>query len=58
MCTTSIFCVKIVFFFFNKGNCAVVKPSEVSSHAAELLEELIPKYLDQVHVISYYSNPI
>lgn len=29
------------------GNCAIIKPSEVSSHAAELVEEMIPKYLDQ-----------
>ncbi|KAJ7372496.1 Aldehyde dehydrogenase 3 member B1 [Desmophyllum pertusum] len=29
------------------GNCAVIKPSEVSSAAAELVEKLIPKYLDQ-----------
>lgn len=34
--------------FFSKGNCAVIKPSEVSSAAAELVEKLIPKYLDQV----------
>lgn len=30
------------------GNCAIIKPSEVSAAAAELLAELIPKYLDQV----------
>jgi len=29
------------------GNCAIIKPSEVSAAAAELLAELIPKYLDQ-----------
>ncbi|KAL9979597.1 hypothetical protein ACROYT_G017278 [Oculina patagonica] len=29
------------------GNCAVIKPSEVASAAAELVSKLIPKYLDQ-----------
>ncbi|CAH1984027.1 unnamed protein product [Acanthoscelides obtectus] len=29
------------------GNVAVIKPSEVAPHTAELLQELIPKYLDQ-----------
>lgn len=29
------------------GNCAIIKPSEISSATAELVEELIPKYLDQ-----------
>ncbi|KAJ7263482.1 aldehyde dehydrogenase [Mycena rebaudengoi] len=29
------------------GCCAVVKPSEVASHYAELLAELFPKYMDQ-----------
>ena len=28
------------------GNCAIVKPSEVSPKTAEALEQLIPKYLD------------
>jgi len=28
------------------GNCAVIKPSEVSEHTANLLVEIIPKYLD------------
>jgi len=30
------------------GNCIIVKPSEVSSHSAKLMSELIPKYLDTV----------
>jgi len=30
------------------GNCVVIKPSEVSPASAKLLEELVPRYLDQV----------
>ncbi|XP_054464294.1 aldehyde dehydrogenase family 3 member B1 [Anoplopoma fimbria] len=29
------------------GNCAVIKPSEVSAHTDSLMAELIPKYLSQ-----------
>ncbi|KAH3806522.1 aldehyde dehydrogenase family 3 member B1-like isoform X2 [Dreissena polymorpha] len=29
------------------GNCVVLKPSEISLNTAALLEELVPKYLDQ-----------
>jgi acyl-CoA reductase-like NAD-dependent aldehyde dehydrogenase len=29
------------------GNCAVLKPSEISLHTAAKIAELIPKYLDQ-----------
>ncbi|XP_067143740.1 aldehyde dehydrogenase, dimeric NADP-preferring-like isoform X3 [Centruroides vittatus] len=29
------------------GNCAVIKPSEISENAAEVLAELLPKYLHQ-----------
>ncbi|KAK9535742.1 hypothetical protein VZT92_008105 [Zoarces viviparus] len=29
------------------GNCAVIKPSEVSAHTDRLMAELIPKYLSQ-----------
>ncbi|XP_068587597.1 aldehyde dehydrogenase family 3 member B1 [Cebidichthys violaceus] len=29
------------------GNCAVIKPSEVSAHTERLMAELIPKYLSQ-----------
>lgn len=28
------------------GNCVVVKPSELASHSARLMAELLPKYLD------------
>ncbi|KAK2847530.1 hypothetical protein Q5P01_010529 [Channa striata] len=29
------------------GNAAVIKPSEVSSHSARIMEELLPQYLDK-----------
>ncbi|XP_062241530.1 aldehyde dehydrogenase family 3 member A2-like [Platichthys flesus] len=29
------------------GNAAVIKPSEVSSHSAKVMEELLPQYLDK-----------
>ena len=28
------------------GNCAVIKPSEISPHTAEAIEKLLTKYLD------------
>ncbi len=28
------------------GNCAVIKPSELSPHSAALIADLVPKYLD------------
>jgi len=36
------------------GNCVVIKPSEVSPASAKLLEELVPRYLDQdcFHVVT------
>lgn len=30
------------------GNCAIIKPSEVSPASADLIARLIPNYLDQV----------
>lgn len=36
------------------GNCVVLKPSELAASTAKILEELIPKYLDNVS----YSNKI
>lgn len=30
------------------GNCVVLKPSELAASTAKILEELIPKYLDNV----------
>lgn len=30
------------------GNCVILKPSEVSPASAQLMAELIPKYLDPV----------
>ena len=32
------------------GNCAVIKPSEIAAHTAELMAELIPRYLDSAAV--------
>lgn len=29
------------------GNCALVKPSEVSPHIAQCIEAILPKYLDK-----------
>ena len=28
------------------GNCAVVKPSEISPHTAQAIEQLLPRYVD------------
>ena len=28
------------------GNCAVIKPSEISPHTAEAIERLLPRYID------------
>ena len=28
------------------GNCAVIKPSEISPHSAEAIEKLLPRYVD------------
>lgn len=33
------------------GNAAVIKPSEVSSHSAKVMEELLPQYLDKVSLL-------
>ena len=33
------------------GNCVVLKPSELAGSTAKALEELIPKYLDNVSFI-------
>ncbi|TVR97973.1 MAG: aldehyde dehydrogenase family protein [Wenzhouxiangellaceae bacterium] len=32
------------------GNCAVIKPSEIAAHTADLMAELIPRYLDSAAV--------
>ena len=36
------------------GNCAIIKPSELSVRTAALLEDLLPKYLDPecFHVVN------
>ena len=33
------------------GNAAVIKPSEVSSHSAKVMEDLLPQYLDKVSLL-------
>ncbi|MEE6512654.1 hypothetical protein FKM82_019767 [Ascaphus truei] len=42
------------------GNCVVLKPSEVSAHAADLLHRLLPTYLDNscYHLISGGHNEL
>jgi acyl-CoA reductase-like NAD-dependent aldehyde dehydrogenase len=45
------------------GNCAVIKPSEISPHTAQAIEQLLTKYLDpecfqvQFHNFSLFYNP-
>jgi acyl-CoA reductase-like NAD-dependent aldehyde dehydrogenase len=29
------------------GNCVLIKPSEISPHTAKVIEQLVPKYVDQ-----------
>lgn len=41
--------------FFSTGNCAIIKPSEISAAAAELIEKLIPQYLDEVIYFMYFA---
>ena len=38
----------VLYLVLLPGNCAVLKPSEISSATAALFEKLIPKYLDKV----------
>lgn len=40
-------CMRPLTAIIAAGNCCVIKPSEVSSHSAEVLARLIPKYLDK-----------
>ena len=35
------------------GNCCVIKPSELSEATAALMEDLIPKYMDNVGLVFY-----
>lgn len=39
------------------GNCALLKPSELTPHCSELLCQLIPRYLDD-HVVSIVSGGV
>ena len=36
------------YIFIFKGNCAVIKPSEMAVNVAKLLEDIVPRYLDNV----------
>jgi len=36
--------------FKNSGNCALVKPSELSVHSSTVMEKLWPKYFDQKEI--------
>jgi hypothetical protein len=38
------------------GNCAIMKPSELAENTAKVMEELIPKYLDQVMTVSQHEK--
>ena len=37
------------------GNCALVKPSEIACHSAQVMAQIIPKYLDNVRGICFIS---
>ncbi|NXC42677.1 AL3A2 dehydrogenase, partial [Penelope pileata] len=39
------------------GNAVVVKPSEVSEHTAQLIADILPQYLDPVHVRLLFPVP-
>lgn len=39
------------------GNSVVIKPSELSSHSAQLMADLIPKYLDENAVVVMNGGP-
>lgn len=43
----------MIILFICVGNCAIINPSESTTHTAELLHRLIPFYLDNV---SYYRG--
>lgn len=43
---TSAICLIAISFLL--GNCAILKPSEISQATEKLIAELIPKYLSQV----------
>ena len=38
------------------GNCAVIKPSEISPHTAKAIEMLLPRYVDP-DCFKYGNNP-
>ena len=40
--------VTILLLYHVLGNCAVIKPSEVSENTSKALAALLPRYLDKV----------
>lgn len=40
------------------GNCVIIKPSEVSKEAARVIENMIPRYLDNVSKKISILNPM
>uniref|UniRef100_A0A667ZXM3 Aldehyde dehydrogenase n=1 Tax=Myripristis murdjan TaxID=586833 RepID=A0A667ZXM3_9TELE len=47
-CSPVLFCLGPLVGAIAAGNCAVISPSEHTSHTAELLHRLVPSYLDSV----------
>uniref|UniRef100_A0A667ZFN7 Aldehyde dehydrogenase 3 family, member B2 n=1 Tax=Myripristis murdjan TaxID=586833 RepID=A0A667ZFN7_9TELE len=45
-CSPVLFCLGPLVGAIAAGNCAVISPSEHTSHTAELLHRLVPSYLD------------
>lgn len=35
------------------GNCAIIKPSELTKNSEKLMEEVLPKYLDKVRSLCH-----
>jgi hypothetical protein len=43
-----LYFIAIIYYYIFTGNCAILKPSEVALHTANVLAKLIPKYVSQV----------
>uniref|UniRef100_A0A667ZFV9 Aldehyde dehydrogenase 3 family, member B2 n=1 Tax=Myripristis murdjan TaxID=586833 RepID=A0A667ZFV9_9TELE len=48
-CSPVLFCLGPLVGAIAAGNCAVISPSEHTSHTAELLHRLVPSYLDSTN---------